>query len=114
MDKAKFDNSVSAAGKSLLEKLWDELDAVVDRLVADGQPDDPKLFAPKDGPSWGKLRKIVDKYGEDCRHWGETRGQAQGLAFAITTIENPYNPDIEEVKERAMERWEERNADDFD
>lgn len=77
----------SAAGKSLLEKLWDQLDAVVGRLMSDGEPDEG-------GPR--------DEY----RRWGEDRGQAQGLAFAIATIENPYAPDVPGVKARAMERWQ--------
>lgn len=83
----------SAAGKSLLEKLWDELDVVMDRLMADGEPENAGYPYHQDDL-------------EDYRSWGEDRGQAQGLAFAIAIIENPYHPNMPAVKARAVERWE--------
>lgn len=93
MDARKLANAESGAGQSLLEKLWEELDSIMDRLMEEDQPDS-------------------DSSRQDVIHYGELRGQAQGVAYAIAIIEQPYKPDMPGVKDRAMERWEERNADD--
>lgn len=69
-------------GKSIFEMLWEELDAIVERLQA-GASDDVE----------------ADK------------GRAQGVAFAIATIQNPYLPNIEAVRNEAMDRWEAQNGD---
>lgn len=83
MDASKLANATSAAGPTLLEILWEELDRTTDRLMKTG-------------------------YSKKEPSRPETQGYARGLAFAIATIENPYETDIADVKERAMERWEER------
>lgn len=69
-------------GKSILEMLWDELDAIVERLQADASDD---LAA--------------------------DRGRAQGVAYSIAVIQNPYLPNIEAVRAEAMDRWEAANAE---
>lgn len=63
------------SGKSIYDMLWEELDAIVERLMAGAAGEDDK-------------------------------GKAQGVAFAIATIENPYLPNIERVRAEAMRRWE--------
>lgn len=83
----------SAAGKSLLEKLWDELDNIMSRLMSDGEPDI-------------NGHDIYEHDLENYKAWGEERGQAQGIAYAIAIIENPYQPNMPGVKARAVERWE--------
>lgn len=84
----------SAAGPSLLERLWDELDNIMGRLMAEGVPE-----SLGDNPGdWGTA--------EDWQAYGEERGQAQGIAYAIALIENPYQPCMPAVKARAVERWE--------
>jgi hypothetical protein len=62
-------------GKSLFEMLWEELDAIVERIMAEA----------------------ADEHDV---------GKAQGVAFAIATIQNPYRPSIEAVRAEAMRRWE--------
>lgn len=98
MEPSKLANAPSCAGKSLLELLREEMDTVIDRLMSDDRPDpdvEPDALSPS---MW--------------LEYGEERGQAQGLAYAIAVIENPYQVDVPRVKDEAMERWEERNEED--
>lgn len=67
-------------GKSILEMLWEELDTIVERLMAEGAGENDK-------------------------------GCAQGVAYAIAVIENPYYVDIERVRKEAMDRWEQQNEE---
>ena len=94
----------SVAGKSILDLLWEEMDDVVDLLMEEGQPE-----------SWsGELFGMPqDEIGvvSEWQNWGEQRGRAQGLAYALAVILNPYAPDVPMIKAQAMARWEER-ADD--
>lgn len=39
------------------------------------------------------------------------KGRAQGAAYAVALMRNPYNPDIDRAREEAHARWEERNAE---
>ncbi len=67
-------------GKSLLEKLEEELDVVIDRLMAGEEVSDP-----------------------------DDKGYAKGLAFSIATIYGGYGtPNVEAVKQAAMERYDAR------
>jgi hypothetical protein len=66
-------------GKSILEMMWEELDAIVERLMGGGAAE-------------------------------EDTGRAQGVAYAIAVIENPYLPDMERIRNEAMDRWESSNA----
>lgn len=70
-------NPRTCHGKSILEMIWDDLDATVERLMS---------VEPEDADE-------IDV------------GQARGLAFAIAVIVNPYYPNIETVREQAMGRW---------
>lgn len=74
----------STAGPSILEMMWEELDSIVDRLCEEGA-------AAEDG---------LDS------------GRAQGMAHAIAIVEQPYQPNIEDVRARAMERRAAREADE--
>lgn len=67
----------TCGGKTILELLWGELDAVMDRLMTGGAAED-----------------------------GRDPGRAEGVAFAIAVMQNPYLPNIDAVREQAMERWE--------
>lgn len=73
------------AGQSIKEAITTELDTVVGRLVSDDKPH-------KDEPSHNWML------------YGEERGQAQGLAFALAMINNPYKPNVPETKREAVER----------
>lgn len=67
----------SCASKPLIEMLWDELMAIMDRLMSDGEAED-----------------------------GRDPGRAEGVAYCIAVFQNPYLPNIENVRAEAMERWE--------
>ena len=62
------------------EEMWAALDAVVDRIQK-------------------RVRKGKSPQPED-------RGEALGLATAIALIDNPFKPDVDAVREVAMERYE--------
>jgi hypothetical protein len=104
MEKAKLANAVSAAGRSLLEILWEELDAVLDRLAADGKPDDVPPV-----PKVGNQRPLA-AWRDEWMAYGEERGKAQSLAYAIAVITNPYKPDVPAIKRMAAVRLEERQT----
>ena len=87
------------AGRSLIEIYWSELDEILDRLMDEGAPQQ----YPEDGKSWG--------IAPDWQAYGEQRGQAQGVAYCIAVMTNPYTPDVDAIREEAMERWEKRNGE---
>jgi len=65
------------AGRSLVEMMEDELDVIVNRLMTGGEAAD-----------------------------GRDPGRAEGVAFCIAIIRQPYNPDIDLVRNDAMLRYE--------
>lgn len=71
------------AGYSIFEKITQELDAVIDRLMSE------------------------DGEAEDDRD----PGRAEALTKCLAMIRNPYQPDYAAEKERQMERWERRNGE---
>lgn len=77
------------AGKSVLDLLWERLDAFVNELMAKDMPHPDKTADP------------------DFR---EIKGRAYGMAEAIALITNPYHPDIDAVRADAVERWEQRQG----
>lgn len=98
------------AGMSILEILWQDLDDVMDQLMEQGAPDKQVMgseFSDKNGRHEG--HQLADEWYGVLREWGELRGQAQGVAFAIAILTNPYAADVPAVKKEAMARWEERN-----
>jgi hypothetical protein len=68
-------------GRSIIECIWEELDIVMDRLMS-GEPEPD----------------------------GRDPGRAEGLAMALALFTNTYAPDLDAVRERAVERWESRQA----
>lgn len=86
------DQGFSAVGPSLLEGLWTELDDAVEQLLAIGAPS----TAMPNKLQW---------------HIKYLQGRAHGLAWAIAKIVNPYEPNVDAIRQRAMERREERNDD---
>lgn len=91
--------STSTRGPSIIERLWAELDSIMDRLMVEGLPVDPE-------PRMGTAGLI--NLAEDYRAWGEERGKAQGVAYALAMMTNPYRPDVESIKAQAVARWEAR------
>lgn len=72
----------ACAGKSIQELVMEELLTVIDRLMSE----DPDL--PRDA------------------------GRAEGLAYALAVFQNPYRPNVEAIKEQAMDLWYEENGDE--
>jgi hypothetical protein len=70
----------TCGGKSLYEMLWDELMVVIDRLMTGATADDQR-----------------------------DPGRAEGIAYCLAVMQNPYLPNIDAVREQAMERWENEN-----
>lgn len=65
------------AGKSIYEQLWEELMAIMERLMTGQEAED-----------------------------GRDPGRAEGVAHALAVFTNPYVPNIEAIREEAMDRWE--------
>jgi len=86
------DQAASRVRGTMLEQLWDDLMATYERLT--GEYGDVDL--PDEEESGHPHSYLL---------WGEARGRAQGLAFAIAILVNPLHPDIEAVREEANERW---------
>jgi hypothetical protein len=64
-------------GKSIYEQLWEELMAIMERLMTGQEAED-----------------------------GRDPGRAEGVAHALAVFTNPYIPNIEAIREEAMDRWE--------
>jgi hypothetical protein len=69
--------------QGVLSGLWDELDA-----------------------QFGKLKEIPKSH-ED---YPAQSGHCLGLAKAIARVVNPYDPDLDAVRAKALERWYEASA----
>jgi hypothetical protein len=63
-------------GPSILEMLWEELDA--------------------------QLSKLMDMPEQDRAQ----AAHCLGIAKCIAIMQNPYSPDVDAVRREAMERWE--------
>ncbi len=83
--RAAYANSGTQAcgGKTLLEVMWEELMAIYERLVTGQEAED-----------------------------GRDPGRAEGLAYAISVMNNPYLPNIEHVRTQAAERWDNMENND--
>jgi hypothetical protein len=75
-------------GKSIIDMLWDDLDATMDILMDGGVEFD--------------LEYTIDEY----------KGRAQGVAYALALMSNPYLKDVNDVRELAKERWLQRANDE--
>lgn len=84
------DSHPGKPGRSILEQIWEELDAIMNQLRS-GSPI-------PEAEGWAGVRDRA-----------ELRGRAQGIALAISIITDPYAPDIQTVKAEARKRWEKRN-----
>lgn len=107
--KAEAEAPHPYAGMSVLDIAWQELDDVMDLLMEQGAPDKASLA----GDLFVRLDKneavqLGDEWYNTLKEWGELRGQAQGLAFTIAVLTNPYAADVPAVKKEAMARWQNR------
>lgn len=103
------DNPHPYAGMSILEIVWQDLDDCMDQLMNEGAPDKNSLAEELHLYSaLSVARTLAAEWYDTLRDWGELRGQAQGLAFAIAILTNPYAADVPAVKKEAMARWQSR------
>lgn len=97
------------AGMSIMDIMWQDLDDCMDQLMSEGAPDKDSLAGDLVGKvTLANARELATEWYDVLKGWGELRGQAQGLAFAIAILTNPYAGDVPAVKKEAMARWESR------
>jgi hypothetical protein len=107
--KAEAEAPHPYAGMSVLDILWQDLDEIMDKLMAEGAPELGTLTRElRDGVGGAEASEIADEWYTTLKEWGELRGQAQGLAFAIAIATNPYAGDVPAVKVEASARWAKR------
>lgn len=83
MDHVHRERADVPAGKSILEMLWEEMDSLMERLMTGAEAED-----------------------------GGDKFRAQGLAYAIAVMTNPYAPSVDSIREEAMERWDDTHPDE--
>lgn len=98
------------AGMSVLDILWQELDDIMDQLMEEGAPDKASLAKAVMSGSYtiAEASAEADEWYDALKEWGELRGQAQGVAYAIALVTNPYAADVPAVKAEAKARWDAR------
>jgi hypothetical protein len=79
-------------GRSIIDQLWDEMDAVLGLLL-------------------GEYANVTDEdYTTEeleARAHGELRGQCQGVAYALACMTQPYGErDVDAIRAEAMRRQE--------
>jgi len=94
------------AGKSIIEIIWEDMDDTMDLLKEGGIPD--SRLDPREGGWEDHLKELMD----DMKTYGEERGRAQGLAYALAVLTNPYAVNVDEIKREALKRWKERHEND--
>lgn len=99
------------AGRSLIEILWEQLDAQYAKLMdihEDGKAYNQKRIA--ELLEHGKASPAVRaQYAEEVFTSVELRGKVAGLAYSIAKITSPYGEvkkAMDAVREEARERWE--------
>jgi hypothetical protein len=101
--KAMENNRPECAGKSIIQLIEEELDAVVERLYAYGPPRDLDENIREDG-TLGEWVTEVESYNKD-------RGLAEGIGIALALLYNPYAPNLDAIRSQAVERWESRGGE---
>jgi hypothetical protein len=96
-------------GKSIIDLLWEDLDNTMDLLMAEcqrcgviagGHPHiKGRKYCNEPQPEDYDLEYSVDEY----------RGRAQGVAYALALMSNPYLRNVEEVRKLAKERYDQRS-----
>jgi|ERR687887_1894087 hypothetical protein len=99
------------AGKSIIEIIWEELDSIMDRLMSDGEPSKSSMVGDVlTVDSTKAASDIAREWWDALRLWGEERGQAQGVAYCLAVLTNPYHVDVEAIRAEAVRRWKGRQG----
>jgi hypothetical protein len=83
-----------AAGEAIIQVLGDVMHRWAGKSILDSIWEELDLA----------MDSLMDGEPED-----EERGYARGLATAIAYLYNPINPDVQQIRADAVERWEERS-----
>lgn len=99
-------------GPTLLEALWHEMDAIMERLMT-GNTSDDGICSNKDCDSHISAYPYVEERDRDepCQHPVEgDKYRAQQLAWVLAIVTNAYNPSVDMIRAEAMKRWNEAQA----
>jgi hypothetical protein len=98
------------AGRSIMDIFWQELDEIMDWLKENGKPE---TFEPAvvDYRECAVVEPKENGDPSDYQEWAERRGQAQGVAYCLAVLTNPYAPNIDTIRAEARARWEQRNGE---
>ena len=97
-------------GKSIIELLWDDLDTTMDILMDEctGCGKLAGAHPRQEGRQYCNVPELADYDLEYSIQ--EYKGRAQGVAYALALMMNPYLRDVDEVRKKAKERWQQREA----
>jgi hypothetical protein len=88
-------------GPTLLEALWNEMDRLMEGLMTGVENEE-------DICGRGDEHGDPNVEGDRCEH--EDNGdkyRAQELAWVLAIVENAYEPDVNRIRAKAMDRWNE-------
>jgi hypothetical protein len=85
-------------GPTLLEALWNEMDAIMERLMTGQASED--------------VCGLVHTYGADpCEHLvNGDKFRAQELAWVLAIVSNAYDPNVDRIRAEAVARWNSANG----
>lgn len=83
------------AGKTIIQKLWDELDELMDQI---------KFLSARPDVIANTARDLADKHYERI-------GQARGIALALALLSVPWFRTTEDILRQANKRWKMRQSD---
>jgi hypothetical protein len=85
-------------GGTLIENLWAEMDAIMERLMTGQGGQD---VCGRTDCMGDPQRSIV------CGHWDNgDKYRAEELAWVLAIVTNAYDPDINRIRKETMSRWE--------
>lgn len=99
------DAAATVARETVSDALWAKLDAIVVQLYTSGLDEMDLRETLRVGMYPTEAENVVAE-AEKWRGWGEARGAAQGLAYAIALLANPRRPNVDWVREEAARRYE--------
>lgn len=95
--------STHLRGKSIIDLLWEDLDDTMDILM-DTCERCERLVGAHTRTSHEPEATLQLEYAVD-----EYRGRAQGVAYALALMSNPYLRNVDEVRKLAKERYDQRS-----
>jgi hypothetical protein len=88
-------------GPTLIEALWAEMDAIMDRLMTGQIQQDNCKLGDCNGPRGGT-----------CDHEDNgDRYRAEELAWVLAIVTNAYDPSVDRIRAEAMQRWKAAEAE---